>query len=61
MVVIHTAYVTLKMSGPNGVITIKVDQRDILAYENTTLTNAGRFGKKNGPGIGGQDSEDARR
>jgi hypothetical protein len=46
MVVIHTAYATLKMPGPKGVITIKYDQRDALAYENATLTHVGRFGKK---------------
>jgi hypothetical protein len=41
IVVIHTAYAILKMSGPKGVITIKDDQRDALAYENTILTHAG--------------------
>jgi hypothetical protein len=46
IVVIHTAYATLKMSSPKGVITIKADQRDTLAYENTTLMQAGRFGEK---------------
>jgi hypothetical protein len=34
------------MSGPRGVITLKSDQRDALACENTTLTHAGRFGKE---------------
>jgi hypothetical protein len=29
------------MSGPKGIITIKVDQRDALACENATLTHAG--------------------
>jgi hypothetical protein len=46
MVVIHTAYATLKMSGPKGVITIKTNQRDVLACENMTLTHAGRFDEK---------------
>jgi hypothetical protein len=46
MAVIHTAYDTLKMPDPMGVITIKGDQRDALACENVTLTHAGRFGKK---------------
>jgi hypothetical protein len=46
MSVIHTAYATVKMPGPRGVITLKLDQRDALAYENTTLTHAGRFGKE---------------
>jgi hypothetical protein len=41
MVVIHTAYATLKMSGPKGVITIKVDQCDALACEKATLMHAG--------------------
>jgi hypothetical protein len=31
----------LKMPGPKGVIAIKDDQRDALAYENTILTHAG--------------------
>jgi hypothetical protein len=46
MVVIHTAYTTIKMHGPKGVITLKCDQRDALAYENVALTHAGRFGEK---------------
>jgi hypothetical protein len=41
MVVIHTSYVTMKMSGPKGVITIKADQRNALACESATLTHAG--------------------
>jgi hypothetical protein len=44
--VIHTAYVTMKMHGPKGVITIKADQRDALACENATLTHARCFGEK---------------
>jgi hypothetical protein len=43
MAIIHTAYATIKMSGPKGVITIKSDQRDTLACENVTLSQAGRF------------------
>jgi hypothetical protein len=46
MAVIHTAYATMKMSGPKGMITIKADQCDALAYENATLTYARRFGEK---------------
>jgi hypothetical protein len=46
MAVIHTAYVTLKMPGPKGMITIKGDQCDALAYENATLTHDSHFGKK---------------
>jgi hypothetical protein len=44
--VIHTAYATMKMPGPKGMITIKTDQRDALACENTTLTHARHFGEK---------------
>jgi hypothetical protein len=44
--IIHTAYTTLKMPGPKGVITIKADQHDGLACENATLTHARRFGEK---------------
>jgi hypothetical protein len=46
MAAIHTAYATIKMHGPRGVITLKSDQHDALACENTTLTHAGRFGEK---------------
>jgi hypothetical protein len=46
MAVIHTAYATVKMSGPKGVITIKADQQDVLACENATLTHPGHFGEK---------------
>jgi hypothetical protein len=46
MTVIHTDYATIKMAGPRGVITLKSDQRDALACENTTLTYAKRFGKE---------------
>jgi hypothetical protein len=46
MTVIHTAYTTLKVSGPKGVITIKADQHKALACETATLTHAKRFGKK---------------
>jgi hypothetical protein len=41
MVAIHTAYATMKMSGPKGVITINDDQRDALACENAILTWVG--------------------
>jgi hypothetical protein len=46
MTVIHTAYATLKMAGPKGVITIKADQCDALACGNVTLTHVGRFDEK---------------
>jgi hypothetical protein len=46
MRVIHTVYATMKMSGPKGLITIKVDQWDALACENTTLTHIGCFSEK---------------
>jgi hypothetical protein len=46
MAVIHTAYATLKMPGSKGVITIKADQHDTLACENTTLMHVRRFGEK---------------
>jgi hypothetical protein len=41
MAVIHTAYATLKMPDPKGVITIMVDQHDALSCENATLMHAG--------------------
>jgi hypothetical protein len=44
MAVIHTAYAAIKMLGPKGVITLKSDQRGALACENSTLSQAGRFG-----------------
>jgi hypothetical protein len=46
MVVNHTAYATLKMPGPKGVITIKADKHDALACENAILTHVGQFGEK---------------
>jgi hypothetical protein len=46
MAVIHTAYATIKMPGPRGVITLKSNQCDALACENAALTHAGRFGKE---------------
>jgi hypothetical protein len=46
MVVIHTAYTTIKMHVPRVVITLKSDHRDALACENAPLTHAGRFGEK---------------
>jgi hypothetical protein len=39
--VIHTAYTTIKMLGPKGIIILGSDQRDALACENITLTHAG--------------------
>jgi hypothetical protein len=46
MTVIHTAYATIKMLGPRGVITLKSDERDALACENTTLTHTVKFSEK---------------
>jgi hypothetical protein len=46
MAVIHTAYATMKMHGPKGVITNKADQRDALECENATLMHVGWFGEK---------------
>jgi hypothetical protein len=46
MVVIHTAYATMKMPSPKGMITIKADQRNALVCENATLTHARQFGEK---------------
>jgi hypothetical protein len=46
MTVIHTAYVTIKMAGPKGVITLKSDQRDALACENVALTHVEWFDEK---------------
>jgi hypothetical protein len=43
MVVIHTAYATIKMPGPKGVITITSDHQDAVACENAALTHAGKF------------------
>jgi hypothetical protein len=44
--VIHTAYATIKMSGPKGIIILKSGQPNVLACENATLTHAGWFGEK---------------
>jgi hypothetical protein len=49
MTVINTAYATLNMPGPKGMITIKADQRDALTCENVTLTYVGQFGEKSPP------------
>jgi hypothetical protein len=46
MAIIHTAYATIKIPGPNGVIILKSYQRDALACENTALTHAGWFREK---------------
>jgi hypothetical protein len=46
MAIIHTAYATIKMSGPKGVITLKSDHQDAVACENAALTHAGKFGNK---------------
>jgi hypothetical protein len=46
MAVIHTAYATIKMPGPKGVITLRSDHRDAVACENAGLTHAGKFGNK---------------
>jgi hypothetical protein len=41
MAIIHTAYVTIKMPGPKGVITNKSNKRDALECENAALSQAG--------------------
>jgi hypothetical protein len=46
MTVIHTAYATIKMPGPKGVITLKSNQWDVVACENAALTHARKFGNK---------------
>jgi hypothetical protein len=46
MVVIHTAYATIKMPGPKGLITITSDHQDAIACENVALTHARKFGNK---------------
>jgi hypothetical protein len=46
MAVIHTAYATIKMSGPKGIITLTSDHQDAVACENVALTQAGKFGNK---------------
>jgi hypothetical protein len=46
MAVIHTAYPTIKMPGPKGVITITSDHRDAVACENAALTHVGKFSNK---------------
>jgi hypothetical protein len=46
MAVIHTTYVTIKIPGPKGIITLTSDHRDAVAYENVALTQAGKFGNK---------------
>jgi hypothetical protein len=46
MAVIHTAYATIKMLVPKGIIVLKSDQCDALACENAALTHVGRFGEK---------------
>jgi hypothetical protein len=49
MAIIYTAYATMKMSESKGVITIKVEQLDALACENTSLSHVGQFGDKAAP------------
>jgi hypothetical protein len=46
MSIIHTAYATMKMASPKGVITIKTNYMDALACENASLSQAGFFGDK---------------
>jgi hypothetical protein len=46
MAVINTAYATIKMPDPKGVITIKADQRDMLACDNTSLLHTTHFSEK---------------
>jgi hypothetical protein len=42
----HTAYATIKMPRPKGVIVLKSDQRDAPACENAALTHTRRFSEK---------------
>jgi hypothetical protein len=46
MVVIHTPYATIKITGPKDVITLKSNQREALTCENVALTRAGWFNEK---------------
>jgi hypothetical protein len=46
MAVIHTAYTTIKMSGPKHIIILKSNQCYALACENIALTHTGRFNEK---------------
>jgi hypothetical protein len=46
MAVIYTTYATIKMHGPKCVMTLKSDQRDVLACENVALTHVVRFSEK---------------
>jgi hypothetical protein len=46
IVVIHTAYTTIKMLGQRGIIILQSNHHDALACENAALTHAGRFNKK---------------
>jgi hypothetical protein len=46
MAVIHTAYATIKMPRPKGVITLRSDHQDVVACENAALTHAEKFGNK---------------
>jgi hypothetical protein len=48
MAVIHTAYTTIRMLGPKGIIVLKSNQCDALTCENAILTRAGRFIEKEG-------------
>jgi hypothetical protein len=41
MAIIHTAYATIKMPDPKGVITIMSNQCNTLACENVALSHAG--------------------
>jgi hypothetical protein len=42
----HIAYAGIMMPGPKGVITIKADHLDMLAYEFASLAQASRFDDK---------------
>jgi hypothetical protein len=46
MAVIHTAYATIKMLGPKGIIILKSNQCDALACENEALTHVRWVGGK---------------
>jgi hypothetical protein len=46
MTVIPTAYATIKIPGPKGIITLTSDHQNAIACENVALTQAGKFGNK---------------
>jgi hypothetical protein len=61
MTIIHTAYATIKMSGPKGVITIKADQRDALVCENENSDTCQEARREGSLGASNQGGKDTRR